>query len=71
MICQKIFLLSGYVHFFIIDFSCYLFVGFLGPDCKFFGEGGHGPPLSLSSSIPGLIKIKIHVKNLVIALVAA
>ena len=39
MICPKIFLLFGYVHFFFIDFSCYLFVGFLGSVCKFFGEG--------------------------------
>ena len=35
MICQKIFLLSGYVHFFLIDFSCYLFVRFLGQFVNF------------------------------------
>ena len=37
---QRFLLLSGYVHFFFIDFSCYLFVGFLGSIGKFFGEGG-------------------------------
>ena len=41
MICPKISLLSRYVHFFFfIDFSCYLFVGFLGSVYKFFGERG-------------------------------
>ena len=35
---QRLFSLSGYVHFFI-DFSCYLIVGFLGSICKILGEG--------------------------------
>ena len=38
---QKNFLLSGFEHFFlIVDFSCYLFVRFLGSVCKFFREEG-------------------------------
>ena len=41
MICPKIFLTIWIcAFFFLIDFSCYLFVGFLGSICKFFGEGG-------------------------------
>ena len=38
MICPKIFLIM--CNFFLIDLSCYLFVGFLGSVCKFFGERG-------------------------------
>ena len=53
MICPKIFLIMCI--FFFIDFSCYLFVGFLWSVCKFFGEGGGGawPPHPLSSSVIG------------------
>ena len=53
MIYPKIFLLFGYVHFFFIDFSCYLFVGFLGsPRVNRPGGGGReGPFLPLSSSV--------------------
>ena len=40
MICPKKFLIIRIRAFFIINFSYYLFVGFLGSICKFFwGEG--------------------------------
>ena len=41
MICPKIFqIIQICAFFFYIDFSCYLFVGFLGSICKFFWGGG-------------------------------
>ena len=56
MICPKTFLILRICAFFIIDFSCYLFVRFLGSICKFGGKG--------SKYINLRAKIKIHFVNI-------